>query len=136
MGDVALMACYLINHMPSSVVGDQVFHSVFFSNIHLHSLTSCVFRSTCFVHNLSTSFDKSAWSLKCVFHSYRRSQKGYHCYSPTLQWYLISAYVTFFEFVPHFESTHVSPDPLPRQRLWCIRKSLCTLHKSRNNFGV
>lgn len=38
-----------------------------------------------------------------VFFGYPQSQKRYRCYSPTLQRYLISANVTFFEFVPYFE---------------------------------
>ncbi|XP_058772610.1 uncharacterized protein LOC131646641 [Vicia villosa] len=37
---------------------------------------------------------------------------GYRCYSHTLQRYLISADVTFFESIPYFESSQVTPEPL------------------------
>jgi len=112
-GDAVLTACYLINRMPSSVLGNQVPHSVLFPNTPLHSLPPCVFGSTCFVHDLSPDLDKlSARSLKCVFLGYHRSQKGYRCYSPTLRRYLMSVDVTFFESVPFFGSTNVPLDPL------------------------
>lgn len=99
--------------MPSSVLGNQVPHSVLFPNTPLHSLPPRVFGSTCFVHDLSPGLDKlSARSLKCVFLGYHRSQKSYRCYSPTLRRYLMSADVTFFESVPFFGSTNVPLDPL------------------------
>ncbi|MCI25124.1 hypothetical protein A2U01_0046313, partial [Trifolium medium] len=72
-----------------------------------------VFGSTCFVHNLSPGLDKlSARSLKCIFLGYHRSQKGYRCYSSTLQRYLVSADVTFFESIPYFEPNKITPEPL------------------------
>jgi hypothetical protein len=54
----------------------------------------------------------SAPSLKCVFLGYHRPQKGYHCYSPTLKRYLISADVTFFESVLFFEPKSMALEPL------------------------
>lgn len=112
-GDAVLTACYLINRMPSSVLDDQTPHSILFPHTSLHPLQPRVFGSTCFVHNLSPGLDKlSARSLKCVFLGYHRSQKGYRCYSPTLQRYFISADVTFFESIPYFESTDSTKEPL------------------------
>ena len=112
-GDAVLTACYLINRMPSSVLNNKIPHSILFPNSPLHPIPPRVFGSTCFVHNLSPGLDKlSARSLKCVFLGYHRSKKGYRCYSHTLQRYLISADVTFFESVPYFASTQVTPEPL------------------------
>ena len=39
-------------------------------------------------------------SLKCIFLSYSRVQKGYRCYCPTLRCYFVSVDVTFFETTP------------------------------------
>ena len=109
-GDAVLTACYLINRMPSSVLDNQIPHSVLFPHQPLYSFPPRVFGSTCFVHNLSPGLDKlSARSTKCIFLGYTRSQKGYRCFSPTLQRYLISSDVTFFESVPFFEPSSTLP---------------------------
>ena len=39
-------------------------------------------------------------SLKCIFLGYLRVQKEYNCYCPTLNRYLRSPNVTFFETLP------------------------------------
>ncbi|XP_073224857.1 uncharacterized protein [Cicer arietinum] len=107
-----LTACYLINRRPSSVLDGNIPHSVLFPHTPLHPLPPRAFGSTCFVHNLSPDLDKlSARSLKCVFLGYHRSQKGYHCYSPTLHRYVTSAGVTFFESVQYFKPTHIATEP-------------------------
>ncbi|XP_061343384.1 uncharacterized protein LOC133289469 [Gastrolobium bilobum] len=119
-GDDVLTTCYLINRMPSSVLNNQVPHSVLFPHQPLYPLTPHVFGSTCFVHNLSPGLDKlSAKSHKCIFPGYPRSQKGYRCYSPSLRHYFVSADVTFFESISFFDSSSFSSDfvatqlPLP-----------------------
>ena len=85
-GDAVLTACYLINRMPSTVLDNKIPHSILFSHQPLHFLPPRIFGSTCFVQNLSPGLNKlSARSLKCVFLGYTRSQKGYRCFSPTLQ---------------------------------------------------
>jgi len=45
-----------------------------------------------------------ARSHKCVFLGFTRSQKGYKCFSPSLNRYFISAYVTFIESSFYFKS--------------------------------
>nr|KYP53746.1 Retrovirus-related Pol polyprotein from transposon TNT 1-94 [Cajanus cajan] len=95
--------------MPSSVLNNQIHHSILFPNQPLYPLAPCVFGSTCFVHNHSPGLDKlSARSHKCVFLGYPRSQKGYKCFSPSLHRYLISADVTFLESSFYFPSTSSS----------------------------
>ena len=93
-GDAILAACYLINRMPSSILHDQIPHSVLLPNQPLFCLPPCV----CFVHILTPRQDKlSTKATKCVFLGYSRIQMGYRCYSPNNNRYFISVDVTFFE---------------------------------------
>ena len=79
-GDAILAACYLINRMPSSVLKNNIPHSILFPHEPLHLLPIRVFGSTCFVHNFSPGLDKlSPRSHKCVFLGLTRSPKGYKC---------------------------------------------------------
>ena len=96
-GDAILIVCYLINCMPSSILGDQVPHSLLFPNQPLFCLPPRVFRCTCFVHILTPYQDKLSTNAKCIFLGYSHLQRGYHCYSPETHQYFVSADVTFFE---------------------------------------
>ncbi|RVW33465.1 Retrovirus-related Pol polyprotein from transposon RE2 [Vitis vinifera] len=108
-GDAVLTACYLINHMPSSVLHDQIPHSFLFPDQPLYFLSPRVFGCTCFVHILTPGQDKlSAKAMKCLFLGYSRLQKGYRCYSLETHRYFISADVTFFEDSPFFSTTSES----------------------------
>nr|CAN76133.1 hypothetical protein VITISV_036298 [Vitis vinifera] len=108
-GDVVLTACYLINRMPSSVLHDQIPHSLLFPDQPLYFLPPRVFGCTCFVHILTPKQDKlSAKAMKCLFLGYSRLQKGYRCYSLETHRYFISADVTFFEDSPFFSTTSES----------------------------
>ena len=72
-GDAILAACYLINRMASSVLHDQIPHSILFPNQSLFCLPPCVFGCVCFVHILTPGQDKlSAKATKCVFLGYSR----------------------------------------------------------------
>ncbi|RVW93803.1 Retrovirus-related Pol polyprotein from transposon TNT 1-94 [Vitis vinifera] len=65
-GDAVLTACYLINRMPSSVLHDQIPHSLLFPDQPLYFLPPRVFGCTCFVHILTPGQDKlSAKAMKC-----------------------------------------------------------------------
>ncbi|RVW34023.1 Retrovirus-related Pol polyprotein from transposon TNT 1-94 [Vitis vinifera] len=75
-GDAVLTACYLINRMPSSVLHDQIPHSLLFPDQPLYFLPPRVFGCTCFVHILTPGQDKlSAKAMKCLFLGYSRLQK-------------------------------------------------------------
>ena len=110
-GDTILTAYYLINLMPSSVLGDQVPHSLLFPNQPLSCLPPRVLECTCFVHILTPGQDKlSAKAMKCIFLGYSRLQSSYHCYSLDSHRYFVSADVTFFEHSSTF-STPPSSNP-------------------------
>nr|CAN69691.1 hypothetical protein VITISV_026777 [Vitis vinifera] len=108
-GYIVLTACYLINRMSSSVLHDQIPHSLLFPDQPLYFLPPRVFGCTYFVHILTPVQDKlSAKAMKCLFLGYSRLQKGYRCYSLETHRYFISADVTFFEDSPFFSTTSES----------------------------
>jgi len=91
--------------MSSLVLENKIPHSILFPHESLHPLPPIVFGSTCFVHNFSPGLEKlSARLHKCVFLGFTRSQKGYKCFSPSLNRYFISAYVTFTKSSFYFKS--------------------------------
>ena len=108
--------------MPSSVLHDQIPHSIIFPNQPLFRLPPRVFGCVCFVHILNPGQDKlSAKATKCVFLDYSQLQRGYKCYSTDTNRYFISADVTFFESSfffsfeehPHFSDILHVPLALP-----------------------
>ena len=104
-GDAILAACYLINRMPSSILHDQIPHSILLPTQPLFYLSPRVFGCICFVHILTPRQDKlSAKATKCVFLGYSRLQRGYRCYSPDTNHNFISADATFFEDSSFFSS--------------------------------
>ena len=118
-GDAVLTACYLINRMPSSVLHDQIPHSLLFLDHPLYFLPPRVFGCTFFVHILTRGQDKlSVKATKCIFLGYFRLQKGYRCYSLQTHRYFLSTEVTFFEDSPVSSSsesllvTEVLPLPI------------------------
>ncbi|KAJ9682081.1 hypothetical protein PVL29_018120 [Vitis rotundifolia] len=95
--------------MPSSVLHDQIPHSLLFPDQPLYFLPPRVFGCTCFVHILTPGQDKlSAKAMKCLFVGYSRLQKDYRCYSFETHRYFISADVIFFEDSPFFSTTSES----------------------------
>jgi len=91
--------------MSSSLLTNKISHSILFSHEPLHPLPLKVFGFSCSVHNFCHSLDKlSAQLHKCVFLGLTKSQKGYKCFSSSLNCYFIFAYVTFIESCFYFES--------------------------------
>ena len=128
-GDAILSACYLINRMSSSVLHDQIPHSVLLPNQPLFCLPLRVFDCVCFVHILTPGQDKlSTKATKCVFLGCSRLQRDYSCYSPNINHYSISADVTFFENSSFFSSVACPPmlDVLSIHRLTISRFSIST----------
>ena len=72
-GDATFAACYLINHMLSSVLHDKIPHSILFPKQPLFCLLPRVFGCVCFVYILTPGQDKlSAKAMKCIFLGYCR----------------------------------------------------------------
>ena len=96
--------------MPSSVLYDQIPHSLFFPDQPLYFLPSRVFGCTCFVHILTPGQDKlSTKATKCIFLGYSRLQKGFRCYSSETHRYFLSVDVTFFKDSPFFSTSESLP---------------------------
>ncbi|XP_071918386.1 retrovirus-related Pol polyprotein from transposon TNT 1-94 isoform X2 [Coffea arabica] len=101
--DAVLTACYLINRMPSNILGGQLPHSILFPHEPVFKLPPRIFGCVCFVHQLTPGVDKlDSRAIKCIFLGYARAQKGYRCYSPVLNRFFTCADVTFFESTPYF----------------------------------
>ena len=104
-GDATLDACYLINHIPSSVLHDKIPHSILFPNQPLFCLPPRVFGCVCSVHILTPRQDKlHEVCLSWLF----PAQRGYCCYSLDTHRYFVSTDVTFFENSSMFSITHPS----------------------------
>jgi len=74
----------------SSVLDNKIPHSILFLVIIF------IFGSTCFIHNFNLDLDKLSFlSDKCVFLGFKKSQKGYKCFSPSLNQYFVFLDVTF-----------------------------------------
>ena len=102
-------ACVLINRMLSSVLNWDTPYHILFLNKPLFPIEPRIFGCTCFVRDVPQVSKLDHKSLKYIFLSYSRVQKGYRCYCPNLHRYLVSADVKFFDNVP-FSSppTHAS----------------------------
>uniref|UniRef100_A0A2N9FUB4 Integrase catalytic domain-containing protein n=1 Tax=Fagus sylvatica TaxID=28930 RepID=A0A2N9FUB4_FAGSY len=123
--DAVLTATYLLNRMPSRVLKGKSPFEILFADKSPFSVPLKVFGCVSFVHNLNPSRDKlDPRAHKCIFLGYSRTQKGYRCYSPSLQKHFVSADVTFFEDVPYYSpqggqlqesilSSPVIPTPIP-----------------------
>ena len=108
--DAVSTACFLINWMPLSVLNWNTPYHILFPNKPLLPIEPQIFECTCFIRDVRPQVSKLDHnSLKCIFLSYSRVQKGYRCYCPSLRRYLVFADVKFFENVPFFSpSTHTS----------------------------
>ncbi|GJS93849.1 retrovirus-related pol polyprotein from transposon TNT 1-94 [Tanacetum coccineum] len=104
--DAVSTAYFLINRIPSAILGGNYPYSVLFPTKPLFLIDPKIFGGTCFVQDTQPNITKlDPKSLKCVFLGYSRIQKGYRCYSPQLYHYLVSRDVTFHEYLPYFPVT-------------------------------
>jgi hypothetical protein len=84
--DAVLTACYLINHMPSSILDGVIPYNILYLSAPLFPVPPKIFGCACYVYDIRpgrTKFDPK--SLRCIFLGYSDTQKGYQCYSPTIR---------------------------------------------------
>ena len=75
--NVVAMACYLINHMPSTVLNGKIPYSMVFPTCPLFPLPHHIFSCTCFVQDVHPQITKlDSKSLKCVFVGNSHYRKG------------------------------------------------------------
>ena len=84
-GDVVLIACYLINKMPTNVLHFQTSINVFSKNfpktLTIIGFPLKIFGSIAFVHNHELNHNKlDPKAFKCIFLGYGANQKGYKRY--------------------------------------------------------
>src|SRR5262249_4902022 len=103
----AVSTVYLmINCMPSSVFHGEILYSILFPIKLLFPIALRIFDSIFFVQDVRSHVTKLyPKSLKCIFLGYSHLQKGYRCYCPSFNKYLVSADVTFLEDTPYFPSS-------------------------------
>jgi len=144
--DAVSTACFLINRMPSSVLNGDIPYTTLFPSKSLFPIEPKIFGSTCFVRDVRqhrTKLDPK--SLKCVFLGYSRVQKGYNCFSPDLNRYLVSSDVTFHENVPFFPYSSTHLDEGENETYWFIpclnsqsmhrrKHHIFQIHRSRSTY--
>ncbi|KAK8913906.1 hypothetical protein KSP39_PZI024435 [Platanthera zijinensis] len=112
-GYAVVLACYLINRIPSTVLHGKTPFSILYPGKEPFPLPLRIFGCTAFVHAPSATRDKlSPRSTKCVFLGYSTTQKGYCCFDPILRKQFVSADVTFFENASYFSSPSPPPPDL------------------------
>ena len=107
--DTVFITCFLINRMSSFILKSDIPYIILFSSKSLFSIESRVFGSTCFVRNVCPRITKlDPKSLKCIFLGYSWHKKGYRYFSPTLNHYIVSIDIIFFDSTPFFSSSSLS----------------------------
>ena len=75
--DTVFTTCYLVNRIPSTILGGPVPHRVLYPSRHLFSLPPRIFGCMCYVHALDRGRNKlDPCTIKCVVLGYSHTQKG------------------------------------------------------------
>lgn len=98
--DAVQTATFLINRMPTRILGFKTPIEVLSSPAHLfHILPGCI----CYVHVDKSQRSKlDPKSLKCIILGYAPSQKDYKCYYPSTRHRFVFLDITFHETIPFF----------------------------------
>src|SRR3954467_5093780 len=95
--EAVMTAAYLINRMPSKVLGMRTPCEILLG-ANKFTVPPKVFGCTCFVRDYRPSVGKlDPESIRCIFVGYSASQKGYKCWCPTERRLFVSMDVTFRE---------------------------------------
>lgn len=107
--DPVSKVCFLINHMPSTVLTSDVPYTVLFPNKSLFPIEPKVFGSTCYVRDVRPSVTKlDPKALKCIFLGNSHLQRRDPYYFAELGKYLVSTEVVFLGTIPFFYSPPIS----------------------------
>jgi hypothetical protein len=102
--EAVMKATYLINHMPSRVLGMRSLAELLLKQQEF-KVPPRVFGCVCFVHDHRPSVGKlDPQVVKCVFVGYASTQKGYKCWDPIRRRLFVSIDVTFREFEPYYSN--------------------------------
>ncbi|WVZ55981.1 hypothetical protein U9M48_006573 [Paspalum notatum var. saurae] len=100
--EAVLTAAYLINRMPSRILGMKSPSELLFGQREF-KIPPKVFGCVCFVRDYRPSVGKlDPQSVKCVFVGYSSTQKGYKCWDPIGKKLFVSMDVTFRELEPYY----------------------------------
>jgi hypothetical protein len=101
-GEAVKTAAYLINRMPSRVLGYKTPIECL-NGTNDFVVPPKVFGCACFVHDYRGSVGKlDPRAIKCIFVGYSPTQKGYRCWSPAERRFFVSMDVTFHENEPFY----------------------------------
>ena len=122
-GEAILTASYLINRMPSKVLGYntplKTLQSYFPLNRSFTNLEAKIFGCTAFVHVHDYNRNKlDPRAIKCVFLGFSPTQKGYKCFDPSSGKMFVSMDVTFFENKPFFDKTPLQGESELEDQFW------------------
>jgi hypothetical protein len=102
--EAVMTAAYLINRMPSRVLGMRSPAELLWEQREF-KVPPRVFGCVCFVHDHRPSVGKlDPQAVKCVFVGYASTQKGYKCWDPIRRRLFVSMDVTFREFEPYYSN--------------------------------
>jgi hypothetical protein len=100
--EAVMTAAYLINRMPSRILGMKTPCDILLGS-NMFVVPSRVFGCTCFVRDHIPTVDKlDPRAIKCIFVGYLSRQKGYKCWCPTERRLFVSMDVTFRESEPFY----------------------------------
>lgn len=107
--DAFVTAVYLMNRMPSRVLGFKTPLQALSEHVTLPSVLLIppkIFGCVAFVHphkNQRTKLDPCV--VRCVFLGYGTNKKGYHCYDPATKYIYITIDVTFVQSKTFYSSS-------------------------------
>lgn len=121
-GEVVLTSTYLINRLPSKILGFKSPMDVlssFYPNLPVSSnLKPRIFGCVSFVHVHSQERKKlDPRALRCVFVGYSSTQKGYKCFHPTSKKFFVSRDVIFHEEEPYFTQPYLHEENFKEDKL-------------------
>lgn len=102
--EAVMTAAYLINRMPSRILGMKSPTDLLFGKREF-VIPPKVFGCVCFVQDLRPKVGKlDPHAIKCVFVGYGARQKGYKCWDPIGKKLYVSMDVTFREWEPYYKN--------------------------------